>query len=53
MLDYQEYTTEIDDHQGNGNGCVFRSKSAGFSEQTGHPFGLNRPPSRSKSATPV
>jgi len=22
-----------------------------FSEQTGHPLGLNRPPSRSKSAT--
>ena len=31
--------------------CIFRSKSAAFSEQTGHPFGLNRPPSRSKSAT--
>jgi len=32
--------------------CVFRTKSAGFSEQIGHPVGLNRPPSRSKPATP-
>ena len=24
--------------------CVFRSKSAGVSEQIGHPDGLNRPP---------
>jgi len=31
--------------------CVFRSKSAGFSEQTGHHLGVNRPSSRSKSAT--
>ena len=31
--------------------CVFRTKSAGISEQIGHPNGLNRPPSRSKSAT--
>jgi hypothetical protein len=32
--------------------CVFRSKPAGFSEQIGHLNGPNRPPSRSKSATP-
>lgn len=31
--------------------CVFRSKSAGVSEESSHRFGLNRPPSRSKPAT--
>jgi transposase len=33
-------------------GCVFRTNSAAVSEQSGHPLGLNRPPSRSNSATP-
>ena len=32
--------------------CIFRSKSAGVPEQTGHHSGRNRPPCRSKSATP-
>ena len=32
--------------------CMFRSKSAGVPEQTGHHSGANRPPFRSKSATP-
>ena len=32
--------------------CMFRSKSAGVPEQTGHHSGRNRPPFRSKSATP-
>ena len=31
--------------------CVFRSKKARLSEQTGRPFGVNRPPFRTKSAT--
>jgi len=33
--------------------CMFRSKSAGVPEQTGHHSGRNRPPYRSKSATPA
>jgi len=32
---------------------MFRSKSAGVPEQTGHHSGRNRPPCRSKSATPA
>ena len=32
--------------------CVFRSKKARLSEQIGRPFGVNRPPFRTKSATP-
>ena len=31
--------------------CVFRSKKARLSEQIGRPFGVNRPPFRTKSAT--